>query len=197
MVPHAISQAGSEIGPYIGHTLSGSRSPVLFDLAEACQRNRPPTCLLAGSLGSGKTICPGAARLAGVPAGLGADRRHRPQGRSPPRARCPASPGQARDDRALRRRALPRPARPDADRHPGDPRGPHLQLPRLDPAGAGQARVADPAAPGDLRGGGRRCAQLRRGPRPTRRLGQSRRAVEVGRAIEVHGRVGPRQTRSR
>ena len=56
MVPHAISGAGSEIGPYIGHTLTGSRSPVLFDLAEACQRSRPPTCLLAGSLGSGKTI---------------------------------------------------------------------------------------------------------------------------------------------
>jgi hypothetical protein len=57
MVPHAISHAGSQIGPYIGHTLSGSRAPVLFDLAEACQRNRPPTCLLAGSLGTGKTIC--------------------------------------------------------------------------------------------------------------------------------------------
>jgi hypothetical protein len=57
MVPHAVSGAGSEIGPYIGHTLTGSRSPVLFDLAEACQRSRPPTCLLAGSLGSGKTIC--------------------------------------------------------------------------------------------------------------------------------------------
>ena len=37
MVPHAISQAGSRIGPYIGHTLTGSRSPVQFDLAEACQ----------------------------------------------------------------------------------------------------------------------------------------------------------------
>jgi hypothetical protein len=36
--------------------LSGSRRPVLFDLAEACQSARPPTCLLAGSLGSGKTI---------------------------------------------------------------------------------------------------------------------------------------------
>jgi hypothetical protein len=56
MVPHAISHAGSAIGPYIGHTLTGSRSPVQFDLAEACQRSRPPTCLLAGSLGSGKTI---------------------------------------------------------------------------------------------------------------------------------------------
>jgi AAA-like domain len=56
MVPHAVSQVGAEIGPYIGHTLTGSRGPVLFDLAEACQRSRPPTCLLAGSLGSGKTI---------------------------------------------------------------------------------------------------------------------------------------------
>ncbi|HWB69677.1 MAG TPA: ATP-binding protein [Solirubrobacterales bacterium] len=56
MVPHAISHAGSEIGPYIGYTLTGSRQPVQFDLAEACQRSRPPTCLLAGSLGSGKTI---------------------------------------------------------------------------------------------------------------------------------------------
>ena len=57
MVPHAISHAGSRIGPYIGYTLTGSRQPVQFDLAEACQTARPPTCLLAGSLGSGKTIC--------------------------------------------------------------------------------------------------------------------------------------------
>lgn len=56
MVPHAISYAGSQIGPYIGYTLTGSRAPVQFDLAEACQQNRPPTCLLAGSLGSGKTM---------------------------------------------------------------------------------------------------------------------------------------------
>jgi hypothetical protein len=56
MVPHAISHAGSRIGPYVGHTLTGSRQPIQFDLAEACQRERPPTCLLAGSLGSGKTI---------------------------------------------------------------------------------------------------------------------------------------------
>jgi hypothetical protein len=56
MVPHAISHAGSEIGPYIGHALGGSRSPIQFDLAEACQRNRPPTCLLTGSLGTGKTM---------------------------------------------------------------------------------------------------------------------------------------------
>jgi AAA-like domain len=56
MVPHAVSQVGSRAGPYIGHTLTGSRLPVCFDLAEASQTSRPPTCLLAGSLGSGKTI---------------------------------------------------------------------------------------------------------------------------------------------
>jgi hypothetical protein len=56
MVPYAVSQVGSRAGPYIGHTLTGSRSPVCFDLAEASQSSRPPTCLLAGSLGSGKTI---------------------------------------------------------------------------------------------------------------------------------------------
>lgn len=56
MVPTAISHAGSEIGPYIGHSLTGSRAPVLLDLAEASRLNRPPTLLLTGSLGSGKTI---------------------------------------------------------------------------------------------------------------------------------------------
>jgi hypothetical protein len=56
MVPHAVSQVGSRAGPYIGHTSTGSRSPVCFDLAEASQTSRPPTCLLAGTLGSGKTI---------------------------------------------------------------------------------------------------------------------------------------------
>jgi hypothetical protein len=56
MVPHAISHVGSRIGPYIGYALSGSRTPVQFDLGEACQQDRSPTCLLAGTLGSGKTI---------------------------------------------------------------------------------------------------------------------------------------------
>lgn len=57
MVPTATSTAGSEIGPYIGHALTGSRSPVQFDLAEACRTNRPSTVLLTGGLGSGKTMC--------------------------------------------------------------------------------------------------------------------------------------------
>lgn len=56
MVPTACNWAGSEVGPYIGHTLSGSMQPILFDLAEASASSRPPTILMAGTLGSGKTI---------------------------------------------------------------------------------------------------------------------------------------------
>lgn len=56
MVPTAISHAGSDVGPVIGYTLSGSRQPVQYDVAEACQEKRPPTVLFSGSLGSGKTI---------------------------------------------------------------------------------------------------------------------------------------------
>jgi hypothetical protein len=56
MVPNAVSGAGSEIGPCIGHTVSASRQPVQLDLAEPCQGSRPPTMLLTGTLGSGKTI---------------------------------------------------------------------------------------------------------------------------------------------
>jgi AAA-like domain len=57
MMPLATHAVGSDRGPYIGHTLSGSRQPVLFDLTEASRTNRPPATLLAGTLGSGKTMC--------------------------------------------------------------------------------------------------------------------------------------------
>jgi hypothetical protein len=56
MVGTAITYAGSERGPYIGHGIGGGREPLQFDLAEACQQNRPPTVLLTGALGSGKTM---------------------------------------------------------------------------------------------------------------------------------------------
>jgi hypothetical protein len=56
MVPTAVSNAGSEIGPYIGHTLDPSQTPIQFDTGEASRQSRPPTVLLTGSLGSGKTI---------------------------------------------------------------------------------------------------------------------------------------------
>lgn len=56
MVPTAAHAVGTDSGPYIGHTLSGSRQPVLFDLTEASRTSRPPSILKLGTLGSGKTI---------------------------------------------------------------------------------------------------------------------------------------------
>jgi len=56
MVPTAVSHAGSEMGPYIGYTLTPSRQPIRLDLAEASQLNRPPPVLFTGSQGSGKTV---------------------------------------------------------------------------------------------------------------------------------------------
>jgi AAA domain-containing protein len=56
MVPLATHAVGSVGGPYIGHSLAGSRAPVLFDLTEASRTSRPPSVLCAGTLGSGKTM---------------------------------------------------------------------------------------------------------------------------------------------
>ena len=57
MVPVATHAVGAEVGPYIGHTLTGSRHAVLFDPTEASRTSRAPATLLAGTLGSGKTLC--------------------------------------------------------------------------------------------------------------------------------------------
>ncbi len=56
MVPVATHAVGSDRGHYIGHTVSGSRQSVLFDITEGTRRNRPPAVLAAGTLGSGKTV---------------------------------------------------------------------------------------------------------------------------------------------
>jgi hypothetical protein len=56
MVPTATHAVGSSTGLYIGHTLSGSRQPVLFDVTEASRTSRPPAVLCAGTPGSGKTL---------------------------------------------------------------------------------------------------------------------------------------------
>ena len=56
MVPTATHAVGSEAGLYVGHTLSGSRQPVLFDATEASRTSRPPAVLCAGTPGSGKTL---------------------------------------------------------------------------------------------------------------------------------------------
>src|SRR3954463_12971009 len=52
-------QAGSERGVLLGRTLAGGARPVRFDVTEASRAGRPPSILLAGTVGSGKTIAAG------------------------------------------------------------------------------------------------------------------------------------------
>jgi hypothetical protein len=55
MMPAAAHVAGSTRGFYLGHTLSGSRQPVRFNLREGSDNDRNATILSVGALGSGKT----------------------------------------------------------------------------------------------------------------------------------------------
>ena len=55
MVPIATHAVGSRRGFYLGHTLSGSRQPVRFNLREGSDRNRNTAVLSVGALGTGKT----------------------------------------------------------------------------------------------------------------------------------------------
>ncbi len=55
MMPTATHAAGAERGFLLGHTLSGSRRPVLFNLREGSERDGNTTILSVGALGSGKT----------------------------------------------------------------------------------------------------------------------------------------------
>ncbi len=55
MMPTAAHAAGSRRGFYLGHTISGSRRPVLFNLREGSDSDRNATILSVGALGSGKT----------------------------------------------------------------------------------------------------------------------------------------------
>ena len=56
LMPIGSHQAGAERGVYLGRTVSGGLRPVKFDITEASRTGRPPSILLAGTLGSGKTI---------------------------------------------------------------------------------------------------------------------------------------------
>lgn len=55
MMPTATHAVGSRSGFYLGHTLSGSRRPVRFNLREGSERDRNTAILSVGALGSGKT----------------------------------------------------------------------------------------------------------------------------------------------
>ncbi|MCW3027423.1 MAG: hypothetical protein JWN81_634 [Solirubrobacterales bacterium] len=55
MMPTATHAVGSQRGFYLGHTLSGSRRPVRFNLREGSDSDRNTAILSVGALGSGKT----------------------------------------------------------------------------------------------------------------------------------------------
>lgn len=54
-MPTATHAVGSRKGFYLGHTLSGSRQPVRFNLREGSEADRNTAILCVGALGSGKT----------------------------------------------------------------------------------------------------------------------------------------------
>jgi AAA-like domain len=68
MVGTASAQVGSQGGVYIGHSPGGAERPVRYDPTEAPRTARPSGVLLAGTLGSGKT-------LAGQAIAYGGERR--------------------------------------------------------------------------------------------------------------------------
>ncbi|MGV1047851.1 MAG: ATP-binding protein [Solirubrobacterales bacterium] len=68
MVATASTEVGSAGGLYIGHSPGGAARPVRYDPTEAPRTSRPSGVLLAGTLGSGKT-------LAGQAIAYGAERR--------------------------------------------------------------------------------------------------------------------------
>lgn len=55
MMPTATHEVGSRGGFYLGHTLTGSKQPVRFNLREGSDTDRNTTILSVGALGSGKT----------------------------------------------------------------------------------------------------------------------------------------------
>jgi hypothetical protein len=55
MMPTATHAVGSGKGYYLGHTLSGSKQPVRFNLREGSDKDRNSAILSVGALGSGKT----------------------------------------------------------------------------------------------------------------------------------------------
>jgi hypothetical protein len=56
MVATATRTVGSERGPYLGYTPTGTARPVRFDPTQAPREDRASAVLLVGTLGSGKTV---------------------------------------------------------------------------------------------------------------------------------------------
>ncbi len=56
MVPTASTQVGDPSGVYLGYTTVGGRRPVRYDVTAPSRESRASAVLLAGTLGSGKTV---------------------------------------------------------------------------------------------------------------------------------------------
>jgi hypothetical protein len=56
MVPTATVEVGDPGGLYLGYTLTGTRRPVFYDAAAPSRESRTSAVLMAGTLGSGKTL---------------------------------------------------------------------------------------------------------------------------------------------
>ena len=184
------ARVGSRGGFYLGHTLSGSRQPVRFNLREGSDGDRNTTILSVGALGSGKTTLDQKLKYEGFLLGarvIDCD----PEGR-------PSLPS-ARRGRAARR---------------GDDAAPRSGAARHARSAAGRARA--PAPGGDRSRSCATCcpaARSRRGRRRSSRrsTASSTRAprrpawrssgrcapatsvdAQVARTLEVYARVGPR-----
>ena len=82
MMPTATHAVGSRRGFYLGHTLSGSRQPVRFNLREGSDSDRNTAILSVGALGTGKTTLAQKLKYEGFLLRREGDRL-RPEGRSP------------------------------------------------------------------------------------------------------------------
>jgi hypothetical protein len=56
MVPTATTLIGDESGATIGHSTSGLRTPVIYDVTAPPRESRASAVMMAGTLGSGKTV---------------------------------------------------------------------------------------------------------------------------------------------
>jgi hypothetical protein len=56
MVPTATTLIGDEVGVPIGHSTSGLRAPVIYDVTAPPRESRASAVMMAGTLGSGKTV---------------------------------------------------------------------------------------------------------------------------------------------
>ena len=176
-------------GFYLGHTLSGSRQPVRFNLREGSDSDRNTTILSVGALGSGKTTlapeaqvrgrsCQGARVIDCDPKG---DHRFHLLEEVAPHVECVT----LRPDPALRGSA-----RPAAGRARAPAPGRRRVVPARPAAGARGAGVGD----GGGRRGGPRAHALRASRHAWRSCERSSEGDEtdaqVGRTLEVYARSG-------